>query len=184
MPDDDLAADMYEAASDLMEEASFEQYEISNWAKRDLNGKHLSCLHNLQYWRLLPYLGFGAGAHGFAVGVRTANILSPTAYIQRMTECDKPIDRLFPATAAVVETTSIEKKREMGEYMMMGLRLVQEGVCNADFSNRFGISLDEAYSQVIQSLLRKRLLEWKQTDRLCLTRSARLVANQVFCEFV
>ena len=84
-PDDDLAADMYETATEMLDKAGFEQYEISNWAKRSQIGEVWACRHNLQYWRLLPYLGFGAGAHGYAKGVRTANVLTPIAYIQRMT---------------------------------------------------------------------------------------------------
>jgi oxygen-independent coproporphyrinogen-3 oxidase len=43
-------------------------------------GGLLACRHNLQYWRNQPYLGLGAGAHGWAGGVRTANVLAPAAY--------------------------------------------------------------------------------------------------------
>lgn len=51
-PDEDLSADMYEIADALLAQASFEQYEISNWAQRGYEAQH-----NLQYWRNLPYLG-------------------------------------------------------------------------------------------------------------------------------
>jgi len=64
-PDDDLAADMYELASEMLANAGYKQYEISNWS---LPG--LECKHNLQYWRNDPYVGLGPGAHGFADGVR------------------------------------------------------------------------------------------------------------------
>ena len=59
--DPDLAAEMYEWLSETLEINGYIQYEISNWAKP----KH-ECRHNLQYWRGLPYLAFGAGAHGHA----------------------------------------------------------------------------------------------------------------------
>ena len=73
-PDDDLAADMYELASEMLGAAGYEQYEISNWARPGFQSRH-----NLQYWLNEPYLGFGPGAHGFAGGVRYSNVLSDTA---------------------------------------------------------------------------------------------------------
>jgi len=57
--DEDLAADMYEYAEARLATAGYRQYEISNWATPD----H-ACQHNLTYWRNLPYIGLGAGAHG------------------------------------------------------------------------------------------------------------------------
>jgi oxygen-independent coproporphyrinogen-3 oxidase len=50
-PDDDLAADMYELAGELLDKSGYIQYEISNWGKRDEQGNLLACQHNLQYWR-------------------------------------------------------------------------------------------------------------------------------------
>jgi oxygen-independent coproporphyrinogen-3 oxidase len=88
-PDPDLAADMYEWASEQLEKLSYAQYEISNWARShplpapSSPAPSYACRHNLQYWRNLPYLGLGAGAHGYAAGFRTENLLSPLAYIQR-----------------------------------------------------------------------------------------------------
>ena len=76
LPNPDLAADMYEWAMEFLEENGYVQYEISNWAKDDrrLTTDHgqpsFACKHNLQYWRSLPYLGLGAGAHGYAGGKR------------------------------------------------------------------------------------------------------------------
>src|SRR5690349_16571376 len=72
LPDPDLAAEMYEWASKILETNGYVQYEISNWAKlKDevLNREYspfiphssaFVCRHNLQYWRGLPYLAFGA----------------------------------------------------------------------------------------------------------------------------
>ena len=64
-PDADLAADMYELADDLLADAGYAQYEISNWSK---TGRE--CRHNLTYWRNQPYLGVGAGAHSFMTADR------------------------------------------------------------------------------------------------------------------
>ena len=184
-PDDDLAADMYDFAAETLEKAGYIQYEISNWARRDSQGKVLSCLHNLQYWRSLPYLGLGAGAHGYAHRTRTANVLSPPAYIHRLQAEQAASDMPFPSTPAAVEVVLIDRQRAIGEYMMMGLRLVHEGVSEVDFRERFGKSLDFEFKSVIKSLEKKGLLEWNHEKQILrLTPRGRLLGNQVFCEFI
>ncbi len=182
-PDDDLAADMYEAASQRLVEGGFAQYEISNWARQAGNGAIFSCRHNLQYWRNLPYLGFGAGAHGYAGGVRTANVLSPAAYIKR---CQEGMPLEFPRTPATLEINNIGRQAEIGETMMMGLRLTREGVSAASFEKRFGVSLNEQFKKQIERLGKSGLLEWGEDDRdiLRLTPRGRLLGNQVFMEFI
>ncbi|XP_072098276.1 radical S-adenosyl methionine domain-containing protein 1, mitochondrial isoform X2 [Mobula birostris] len=59
MPEQQLVAEMYNVARNILEKAGFHQYEVSNFAK---NGA--VCLHNLGYWRGMQYLGVGPGAHG------------------------------------------------------------------------------------------------------------------------
>jgi oxygen-independent coproporphyrinogen-3 oxidase len=184
-PDDDLAADMYELAEDYLEKAGYIQYEISNWAQRDSQGRLLACLHNLQYWRSLPYLGFGAGAHGFANQMRIANVLSPAMYIQRFQGEMNSGDLHFPASPAAVDVTVIDRPRAIGEYMMMGLRLVQDGISEEDFQDRFGKSLEDEYGPVIEKLQKKGLVEYLDEEKLLrLTKGGRLLGNQVFCEFI
>jgi oxygen-independent coproporphyrinogen-3 oxidase len=183
-PDPDLAAEMYEWASDTLQDAGYVQYEISNWAVRVGDGEIKSCRHNLQYWRNQPYLGIGAGAHGYAGGVRTANVLSPSAYIQR---CLIGQPSTFPCTPATATATPVDRSAEMGETMMMGLRLVQEGVSDKRFRSRFGEGLDQVYGEQIEPLIRSGLLEWNgEDDNPCLrlTAKGRLLGNQVFLEFI
>lgn len=182
-PDDDLAADMYETASWRLKEAGFVQYEISNWARQDEKGKVYTCLHNLQYWRNLPYLGFGAGAHGYTRDLRTANVLSPAAYIKRC-RSGSPLE--FPRTPATVEVNPINRQAEMGETMMMGLRLTEEGVSDKVFEGRFGQTLNSVYNPQISRLNKLGLLEWagEDGDTLRLTSRGRLLGNQVFMEFI
>lgn len=182
-PDSDLAADMYEYASQRLDQAGFIQYEISNWARPDTNGQAMTCQHNLQYWRNLPYLGLGAGAHGFAGGYRTANVLTPAAYIQR---CLDGESGSFPYTPATVEAVRVERDAEIADTMMMGLRLVQEGVSGRGFKERFDESLLDRFGEQIERLLKIGLLEWggQDNDILRLTRKGRLLGNQVFVEFI
>lgn len=184
-PDGDLAADMYEWSAARLDVAGYGQYEISNWARWDngAEGGMLACRHNLQYWRNQPYIGLGAGAHGYAGGVRTANVLSPAAYIQR---CLEGQSRQFPLTPATQMRQEIDRQAEIGETMMMGLRLTLEGVSRQAFVERFGEELDRLFAEEIDDLIRKGLLEWggEQSDRLRLTVKGRLLGNQVFYRFI
>jgi oxygen-independent coproporphyrinogen III oxidase len=181
-PDPDIAADMYEYSCQRLEQAGYLQYEISNWG-RSQAGEPLACRHNLQYWRSLPYLGFGAGAHGFAAGVRTANVLAPNVYIQR---CQNGRQHTFPRTPATAEARQVTAREEMGEVMMMGLRLTREGVPAQVFQERFNTSLEEVYAKEIRRLTGRGLLEWAGEDSraLRLTPRGRLLGNQVFMDFI
>ncbi len=177
-PDPDLAAEMYLWADERLQQAGFEQYEISNWARP---GK--ACRHNLQYWRNLPYLGLGAGAHGYANHLRTVNVLTPGAYIRRLNEAPAP--RAFPRTPATVEARPLSVADEMAETMMMGLRLTHEGIRRTAFAARFGRFPEEVYGKTIERLQAQGLLTWSDDgERLHLTARGRLLGNWVFREFV
>ena len=175
MPDPDLAADMYLLADELLARNGFRQYEISNWSRPG----H-ACRHNLQYWRNLPYLGFGAGAHGYAHGQRYSNVLAPSAYIERL---NAGSSASFPVSPALQQSTTIDRDDEVGETMMMGLRLTEEGVAFEAFAQRFGRSLDGRFGNEIRRLTARGLVEVVD-GRLRLTRDGRLLGNQVFREFV
>ena len=187
-PDPDLVADMYEYASDRLSGADYIQYEISNWALINQNNRLFSCIHNLQYWRNLPYLGIGAGAHGYINQQRTENVLKPGDYINRLI-CTKPRIKnqlIFPRTPATKQITLIDNETEIGETMMMGLRLVNDGVSNKKFYKKFRITLQERFSVQIDRLIEYGLLEWAgyENDTLRLTNKGRLLGNQVFREFI
>lgn len=259
-PDPDLAADMYDLATELLGSAGYLQYEISNWAKHTGNGLSevgnpaYACRHNLQYWRNGPYLGVGAGAHsyipnlapellensegdpgqagahgyisvnpknrdgqdvqdkgsGLAVGyveaghigagakagfirspappengVRIANVLAPKTYIQRLGKAGGK-QWGFPPAPAAAQVTEIDTPTEIGETMMMGLRLVREGVSRAAFRRRFGRELEQTFATQIERLAGLGLLEWAGTDQdvLRLTHKGRFLGNQVFVEFI
>jgi oxygen-independent coproporphyrinogen-3 oxidase len=193
IPDPDLAADMYEWADKTFESAGYSQYEISNWAK-----PNRACVHNLQYWRGLPYLGFGAGAHGYASGYRYSNALRIKTYLERLNDIrDSKFDGRssnieFPLSPAAVNQHRQSARDEMSEYMLTGLRLTREGIAASAFRQRFGRELADVYSKEIQDLIRLGLLEWhKETSDasdasnvLRLTRRGRLLGNQVFMRFI
>src|SRR5258706_705409 len=186
LPDPDLAADMYEWASETLESNGYVQYEISNWAKLDHE-----CRHNLQYWRGLPYLDLGAGAHGYANGYRYSNVLRIKTYIERMANFDSRISDIeFPLSPTTVNQHKQTSQDDMSEFMMTGFRLTQEGVSENEFQARFGKSLRDVYKNEIEELLKLELIESKtsefskNSEVLRLTKRGRLLGNQVFMRFV
>jgi oxygen-independent coproporphyrinogen-3 oxidase len=182
-PENDLLADMYERASEIFNKTGFVQYEISNWAGHKPDGSINSSWHNLQYWRNLPYLGIGTGAHGCMNGIRTANTTSLEEYIRRSKTLSKNI---FPRSFATAEWHSIGEYEQMQDFMMLGLRLTEEGVSACEFFARFGIELREIFGKEIDLLVNQGLLEELGDDRntIRLTRRGRLLGNQVFMNFV
>jgi putative oxygen-independent coproporphyrinogen III oxidase len=178
LPDPDLAADMYEWTGETLAAAGYFQYEISNWARP---GRE--CRHNLQYWRGLPYLGLGAGAHGYADGRRYSNVLRIKTYIERMNAASQPAQAEFPLTPVTVNQHRQTAQDDMSEFMITRLRLTREGVAASVFRRRFGGELSEVYRKEIGELTGLGLLEWSG-EILRLTRRGRLLGNQVFLRFV
>lgn len=188
-PDPDAAAEMYEWAGEYLGSHGYEQYEISNWSKP---GRQ--CLHNLQTWRNLPYLGLGAGAHGYAAGTRYSNVIRIKTYIERLESFS--FDSVFPLTPATVNQTKITSRTAMQETMMLGLRLTREGVSAQGFVARFGVQIMDVFGKDVEDLLGLGLLEWVDEKilpqvpqpaggaRLRLTFRGRLLGNQVFLRFV
>lgn len=181
--DQDLEGDMYELAMDMLEDAGFEHYEISNWAKRDpITG--FQSQHNKQYWKNQPYLGFGAGAHGYAANKRTINVTEISEYI-RLVNHHRTNDDPFPISPATISVESVDLQTQMKDFMMLGLRLVEEGVSAEDFKSRYGFSVLEVFDREIQSLMDRKLIEWIEGKmRLRLSERGMMIANQVFMEFV
>jgi oxygen-independent coproporphyrinogen III oxidase len=176
-PDDDLAATMYELSEALLDEAGYDHYEISNWARRSAADvaecePTLACKHNLKYWRNQRYLGLGSAAVSYDGRCRSTHSDDPPAYIARLLAGDAPQQ----------EVEEADRSREIGETMMLGLRLVR-GVGWEEFAGRFGVSLRDTYGAVIDSLVADGLLE---TDArgIRLTARGRLLGNQAFVRFL
>ena len=186
-PDPDLAADMYEAASEMLHAAGFWQYEISNWARGTVPapeiwalppdgltegiGPHIS-QHNLIYWRNQPWIGLGAGAHSWFRGRRWSNYPHPRVYINAMRS-----GRLRGFSDSVLAPRIV-----YGETMMMGLRLA-EGVSDARFHRAFGVHLEELYASALEKFSDIGLITW-DGERVRLTERGRLLGNQVFEAFL
>jgi oxygen-independent coproporphyrinogen-3 oxidase len=214
IPDPDLAAEMYEYAEEFLEDNGYTHYEISNWAKRDkderkrtlapyasadvkdeiparnssfiLHNSSFVCRHNLQYWRSLPYLAFGAGAHGYVNGYRYSNALRIKTYIERLlhpsafTRSVHP----FPLSPAVVNQHKQTLQDDISDYMINNLRLTNAGVAESDFKKRFGMGLLDVFGKEIKELIGLGLLEKQTSEVYRLTKRGRLLGNQVFVKFV
>ena len=201
LPDPDLAAEMYEYAEEFLEANGYVHYEISNWAKKDnaegrrqnaesnssftIHQSSFVCRHNLQYWHSLPYLAFGAGAHGYANSYRYSNALRIKTYIERLIHPSSFIIQPFPLSPATVNQHKQSLKDDMSEYMLNNLRLTNVGVAESDFRLRFGSGLLDVYPKEIDELVKNGLLEYAKTSEVYrLTKRGRLLGNQVFVKFV
>jgi oxygen-independent coproporphyrinogen III oxidase len=180
--DDDLAADMYRAAQEIVADAGYRQYEISNWAQPGHE-----CQHNLTYWHNLPYIGVGAGAHSYFGGRRYANMRPVEDYVAALAGNWQPRrGAVGVASGPVVESTLIAPAEDMAETAILALRL-NEGLDIDSFERRFGMGFDSLYGNRIADLLAWKILEQvdvQGTRRLRLTEQGRLVGNEAFERFL
>ncbi len=177
-PDDDLAADMYDFATEQLAAAGYQQYEISNWA---LSGRE--CRHNLQYWRNDAYVGLGPGAHGFADGVRYSVILAPQRYIKLLNETAHEALYPFPLTPVTAESVVMDRAGEIAETLIMGLRLTREGISRAEFAARFGADILNVHGDTIHKYADYGLLSVDE-HTVRLTERGRMLSNMIFRELV
>jgi oxygen-independent coproporphyrinogen-3 oxidase len=144
-----------------------------------------ACRHNLVYWRNESYLGFGPGAHSSELGWRWANVKSVPGYIDRLGQAASaataPPDGRTGGWTDFAEP--IGERTAIGETMMLGLRLVREGVPYERFFERHRQPLLAFFDGEIRRLSALGQLEVLR-DRVRLTPRARLVGNQVFAEFL
>ncbi len=161
--DEDLTAEMYLLAQRCLAEAGYVQYEISNWARP---GK--MCEHNLTYWRNLPYLGVGAGAHSSFAGRRFSTALPVREYIERVRR----------EGHAVVDSEEISLDLEMTETAMLALRL-NAGLSEALFERRYGRRFEEVFGARLAPVEAAGLLE-RTEGRIRLSEHGRLLGNEVF----
>lgn len=177
---DDLSADMYDLAMDMLSGNGFSHYEISNWSR----GEGFEARHNKIYWNNQPYLGVGAGAHSSLNGLRVANTPSIEEYILRMRNISTELASSFPAA---VEMIKLDLYTTQQETMMLGMRLTREGVSDAEFRQRYGLGIQDMFPKELERIIARKLAEWRNFadgPHLVLTRGGALLGNQVFMEFV
>jgi len=128
LPQQDHVWAMQESLFELLQEAGYQQYEVSAWSKPGNR-----CRHNLNYWEFGDYLGVGAGAHGK---------LTRTDGIWRTLQPRHPNEFMKHASDAETDNASLVSDDETGfEFFLNGLRL-REGVAADLFPERTGLQLD------------------------------------------
>lgn len=167
--DDDTVASFYDRAVDRLAAAGWEHYEISNWSRTPGSRS----VHNQIYWQNGQYFGAGAGAHSYLGDTRASNIRLPARYIESVKEGRLP----------VASEESIDPQLAMGETMMLGLRLLRDGVSAADFERRHGMSLDSRYGELIERFTDMGLLV-RDGGRVQLSPSGAMVSNSILAEFL
>lgn len=167
LPDEDTEYRMYEDTAGILAEYGYEQYEISNYAK-----KGLACRHNIGYWTRKEYLGLGLGAASLWGNQRFSNTSDFSAYLKESGSPEKIRENR--------ETLSLED--EMSEFMFLGLRMT-EGVSKAEFLESFGTPIESVYGKVLDKYKNMGLLEEKE-GRIFLTRAGIHVSNGVMAEFL
>jgi oxygen-independent coproporphyrinogen-3 oxidase len=171
--DEDLAADMYERAAARLATAGYHHYEISNWARAGLE-----CDHNLTYWHNLPYIGLGAGAHGWFAGQRYVEAKPIREYIDRVRQSVAGHAETTFLVGAVIESETISRALEMSETAILGLRLA-EGVHRGDFALRFGRDFEMEFGSRLEETRSAGLVE-ESGEWVRLTERGRLLGNEVF----
>lgn len=141
LPQEDLEAEMFEYIISELEKNGFEHYEISNFTKPGFESRH-----NLMYWDNAEYYGVGAGASGYLNGVRYRNRGPIQHYLKAVSEGNARLSE---------ETLTKEEMTE--EELFLGLRK-KSGVSIARFEEKFGVSFEERYGQIVRELCNQGLL--------------------------
>ena len=173
-PDEDTERCMYKRTKELLEEAGYYRYEVSNYA---LPGKE--CRHNIGYWERKDYLGFGIGAASLIEETRFSNVRDRSVYVQALEQYEG--EELFSAIRTEKEVLS--KGDQMSETMILGLRMMK-GIEKDKFYQRFGETMDEVYGDVLKKYIDWNLLELTQDNRVRFTEQGISVSNIVLADFL
>ena len=167
LPTDDEEYELYALARQLLFEARYEQYEISNFARAGYE-----CVHNIGYWRRVPYLGLGLSAASFYGEHRYTNTTDIYEYMEMTASDKKPL----------ASDIAISRQDAMAEFMYLGLRMT-EGISRADFAAAFDMDIEARYGSLIRDLIARGMLISSE-GRIALTPTGRDISNQVLCEFL
>lgn len=162
-PDDEIFNSMRSALVQTLKKAGFDQYEVSNFAR-----KGHACLHNLTYWKNAEYLAFGVGAHRYVDGVRSSNFRSMARYMR------EPLSVEFEEI--------IDAETRLKEGIMLGFRMI-EGINLSDFERDYKVNLMDYRPDSIKKMLDGGLLRLKNGN-LSISENAVSVSNSVIAEFM
>ena len=182
LPDEEQERLMYRETEQILAQAGYERYEISNYAK-----KGYACRHNLVYWQGGDYLGLGLGSSSYMDGVRFHNTNDLDTYVNQ--------------GAYVEDREELSVQAKMEEFMFLGLR-VMAGVSGTEFEKRFGKTMEDVYGDVLRKHEEEGLLQIERKEerkeaaaaepakgktnieKVMLTTKGVDVSNYVFADFL
>ena len=167
VPGDDQQAEMYALACKMLTKAGYEHYEISNFSEPGF-----SCQHNLLYWHNKPFIGLGTGATGYVQQCRYTNTTDIQEYLRTWGE----------GPPAFRWSEQVSRDQEMDETMMVGMRLLG-GVDEAAFRARYQVSFRDLYSDAIEELMKRGLVQFS-AGSLQVTQRGLFLENQVSLAFL
>lgn len=166
IPDEDAQADQYIYASELLERYGYRRYEISNFCHRGFESRH-----NLKYWRLNDYMGFGPGAHSCVGNLRYSYVRDLQGYITGVLT-GKPI---------LDEREEISGIERAYEYLMLGLRTAA-GISEKDYEAQFQASFAPLAEKL--ELFHEKGWVQKSQSRWAFTTSGFLISNLLIGELL
>lgn len=189
LPTEDEDREMYHLTKTILKAASYDRYEISNYAKNGFESKH-----NSSYWKGIDYLGLGLGASSYLDGIRFHNEEVMDVFIRDFEKVEKePILKGHERYASNISTDilrrlfakdlqPLDKKAKMEEYMFLGLRMM-EGISIQHFKQDFGEDFYSIYKEPVKKLTKEGLLIINN-DKITLSEKGIDVSNYVMAEFL
>lgn len=167
LPTEEEERRMYERTEELLREAGYHRYEISNYAKEGYE-----CQHNLGYWERKEYLGLGLGASSLIEETRFHNTDEMEEYLR---DASNPI-------LLRREQEKLDRQEQMEEFVFLGLRKIR-GIQEEKFAEMFGEDIWDCYGKNLERVIKEGLLE-REEGVLRLTRKGIDVSNYVFYEIL
>lgn len=158
--EDDIERTMYDLIVKTLQENNYEQYELSNFAKKGYQSKH-----NLVYWNNQHYYGFGLGSSGYINNVRYENTRSLNKYIKGN---------------YILDTHNLSLDETIQNEFILGLRKI-EGINKQAFYEKYKLNLDEI--PIIQELVAKKLLI-SNTKNIHINPQYLYTSNEVLLNFI
>lgn len=167
LPGEEQDRDMYHFTKEYLASRGYKRYEISNYARPGFE-----CRHNMTYWTLGDYLGFGQAAASFLEQRRFANPRDTEEYRQAARTAYQSFRNTPPESL----------KEQMEEYMFLGLRTAR-GVSREDFRKRFAKDFPAPYEQTLLEMYRQGLMK-QERGRISLTDRGIDVSNVILAQFL
>ena len=174
LPDEESERRMYWFVKNTLELNGYNHYEISNFAKENMESKH-----NINCWEQKEYIGLGIASHSYVENIRYGN----TSNLEKYIENKDFVNEQELETKKIRIIDEVQSKEDIKkEYMMLGLRKVK-GVKISKFKEKFGENPIYIFRNELEKLVRENLIV-VDGDNIYLSNKGLDLANLVFEEFI